>query len=335
MDDQRRKQRIVEIVSDLLRAAVLHQQIQDLRRKGGLSFHHIEEFIDDAGHSILYRLKANCHALFRNNDDQTCDDEERLLDLAVGSIFHEAMKLRENLYQLETYRPRYVALRQKKIPFRKNLFHRFERIVLRAEQGVREGLADIKALFEDTLDQLLDLMRRYGDNDLLVRFLLSHRKLFIKVYGRKKFEELFTSMFKNGLFQGYWVGAMSYLHSGYYDMASQLFAKGISLAPGDERLQFLYRYARGLDAYYSNNYDRALWFFASLLRLPQRFKGKRAYLNHAAGICRDIATETLAEQKRRTAQRARTVARRLQTSQRKGTVPETLLKSNGVSHANL
>jgi tetratricopeptide (TPR) repeat protein len=312
--NQRRKQQIVEIVSDLLRAAMVHREIQEFHQEGTLRFNHIEALIDDGGHSILYRLKGNCHALFRHNNDRSCHDEERLLDLAVGSIFHEAMKLRENLYQVEMYRPRYLGIQLKKTPYRASLLDRFEKIILRAEEGIQEGVADIRALFGDTLDQLIDLMRGYGDNDLLVRFLLTHRKLFLKVYGRKQLENLFISMFKNGLIQAHWIGAMSYLQSGYYDMASQLLAKATRLTPDDEKLRFLYLYARGLDAYYNNNYKMTLRFFGKLPRLNEKFKGKRTYLNQAIGICREISMESLAEQNRRMVRRANKMASQLKNS---------------------
>ncbi len=311
--DQRRKQQIVEIVGDLLRAAVVQEEIKDLHRKGKLRFNHIEALIDDRGHSILYRLKGNCHSLFRHTNDQSWDDGERLLDLAVGSIFHEAMKLRENLYQVEMYRPRYLGIQLKKRPYRKGLLDRFEKIILRAEQGIQEGIADIRALFSDTLDQLIDLMRGYGNNDLLVRFLLTHRALFIKVYGRKHLEELFASMFKKGMIQAHWVGGMSYFESGYYDMASQIFSKAMGLHPKDEKLRFLYEYARGLNAYYNNNYERTLQCFGRLLCLNQKFKGKRSYLTHAIGVCREIAMESLAEQNKRMVRRANKMALQLQT----------------------
>lgn len=311
--DQRRKQQIVEIISDLLRAVVVYREIKDFHRKGKLRFSHVEELIDDRGHSILYRLKENCHSLFRHNNDRSYHDGEKLLDLAIGSIFHEAMKLRENLYQVEMYRPRYLDIQLKRQPYRRGLLKRFQKIILRAEQGIEEGIADIRALLGDTLDQLTDLIQCYGDNDLLVRFLVTHQKLFVKVYGRKHLEELFASMFKNGLIQAQWVGALSYLESGYYDMASDLFAKAISLAPKDEKLIFLYEYATGLNAYYNNNYKRALRFFGGLPRLNQNFKGKRAYIHQAIVVCRDIAMESLTEQNKQMVLRARKTAQQLQT----------------------
>jgi tetratricopeptide (TPR) repeat protein len=309
--DQMRKQTIVEIVNDLLEAAITHRQIADLYRQGKLRFSHIEPLIDDRGQSLLYRLKENCHALFRHRDDGSSHDGEKLLDLAVGSVFHEAMKLRENLYQVDMYEPRYSGIELRNGPHHEIWLQRFERIVVRAEQGIREGIADITALLAETLDQLVDLIQGYRDNDLLVRFLVTQQSLFVRAYGKKRFEQLLGDMFQGGLVEAYSVAATGYLRSAYYDMASRLLAKALRLAPGDAKLKFLQRYAKGLDAYYNNDYEKALRSFRGLIDHNQRFRGKRAYLREVMTICRDIATESLAEQKKATAMRARRLALRL------------------------
>ncbi|MBW2058724.1 MAG: hypothetical protein JRJ26_14615 [Deltaproteobacteria bacterium] len=314
--DRRKKQQNVEIVGDFLQAAVTYREIRALYRKGELRFHHIETLIDDKGDSILFRLKGNCHALFRNNKVPSCRDGERLFDLAVGSIFHEAMKLRENLYQVEIYRPKHRDIRMEKPLNRKVLLERLERTVMRAEQGVRDGIADIGALFDDTLDQLAELMEGYGENELLVRYLITNRKLFDKVYGRRRLEKIFASMFGKGPIQAHRIAALSYLESGYYDMAARILEKAKRLALEDEKLEFLYKYAKGLDAYYNNNYQSALWYFGRLSSVDRRFKGKRTYLNQAVAVCREIALESLAEQNKGMALRANQTAQRLQTSQK-------------------
>ena len=67
---------------------------------------------DDDG-CCLFRLKERCHALFRPREtgSRVRMRREALFDLAVGALFHESMKFRENLYQREVYGPRMRALR--------------------------------------------------------------------------------------------------------------------------------------------------------------------------------------------------------------------------------
>ena len=79
----------------------------ELHRRGDLTFSDVEEFVDDRGKSSLYRLKQMCHDLFRNAAEVAY--KEKFYDITVGYIFHEAMKLRECIYQLEYYKPAATA----------------------------------------------------------------------------------------------------------------------------------------------------------------------------------------------------------------------------------
>jgi hypothetical protein len=120
-------------------------------------------------------------------------------------------------------------------------------------------------------------------------------------------------MFKRGLAQAYRVGAISYLESAYYDTASHLLAKARRLNPKDERLKFLHRYATGLEAYYNNDYSKALRSFGGLVQSNQRFKGKRACIHEVIAVCREISLDSLLQQKTPRSLRARTLVRKLQS----------------------
>ena len=66
---------------------------------------------------------------------------EALFDLAVGSLFHEAMKFRENFYQREVYGPRVRALRTESGAENEALFREFEKILAAVAQRLDEGAA--------------------------------------------------------------------------------------------------------------------------------------------------------------------------------------------------
>ncbi len=72
---------------------------------GTLCFGDIEEFVDDRGRSCLFRLKEMYEGSFRKFDAAK-HTEKKLYDMTVGYIFHQAMILRENLYQLEYHKPK-------------------------------------------------------------------------------------------------------------------------------------------------------------------------------------------------------------------------------------
>jgi len=77
-----------------------------------------KRLVGDDERSVLFRLKERCHALFRGGDRAPgiATQREALFDLAVGSLFHEAMKFRENLYQRTVYGPKVRALRSQSGP---------------------------------------------------------------------------------------------------------------------------------------------------------------------------------------------------------------------------
>ena len=89
------------------------QRLFALYRSDELRFEDLEQLVGDDEHSVLFRLKGRCHALFRREHERraVAMRREALFDLAVGSLFHEAMKFRENFYQREVYGPRVRALR--------------------------------------------------------------------------------------------------------------------------------------------------------------------------------------------------------------------------------
>ena len=105
--------KILEMIRGLFLAQIAFQEIFKKYKRHQLRFSDIERWVDDRGQSLLYLLKEQCHAIFRFTKTDSLHKKEWLLDLAIGSIFHEAMKLRENIYQLEVYRPQYLQYKLK------------------------------------------------------------------------------------------------------------------------------------------------------------------------------------------------------------------------------
>ena len=88
---------LVEVVRDFLEVHQLMRRIFAQFRSGELGFDELGELVSDDERSVLFRLKERCHALFRpGNGVRAATDREALFDLAIGSLFHEAMKFREN-----------------------------------------------------------------------------------------------------------------------------------------------------------------------------------------------------------------------------------------------
>ncbi len=133
---------LVEIVREFLAAHELLGRLFGRLRSGELRFEELQELVGDSEDAVLFRLKERCHALFRPGmrAADLAMTRGALFDLAVGSLFHEAMKLRENFYQLAVYAPKVEALRVQAAPDAERLFQEFERIIAAARLRLEEAL---------------------------------------------------------------------------------------------------------------------------------------------------------------------------------------------------
>jgi tetratricopeptide (TPR) repeat protein len=288
-----RDQCLLKIVRELLLSDIAFQEILKKHQKGSFQFSDIVHWVDDKGQTLLYDLKEQCHYLFRDRGKRPRHRNEWLLDLVIGSIFHEAMKLKENIYQLEIYRPRYLQhkLEARKKGYEKDYIQQFERIISRAEQGVVDGIEETQSLFRDAMAQLIDVFKENAKNTFFVRFLLEHQTLLQRVYGSKRMREIFDRLFEKGLLDAYDLAGRSYLQSEHYDLASIYFVKGLKLDSRSNDLQFLLNFSLGMNAYYNNTYSKALSHFRKLVHLPSSVIGRKEYLKKAEEVCQKMALE--------------------------------------------
>jgi hypothetical protein len=304
---------ILGIVRGLLLSEVAFRDIFKKYKEGRLRFSDIGVWVDDKGKSLLYNLKERCHSLYRYKEKKPIQKNQWLLDLVIGSIFHEAMKLRENIYQMEIYRPKYLQYKLKvgKTAYEKDYLHQFEGIILKAKQGVIEGMEETRSLFQDAMAQLIDLFKESKNNTLLVRFLLEHQTLLQKVYGSKKAKKIFHLMFKKGFLDAYQLAGQSYLESEHYDLSSDYFSKALKMDSHNPDLKFLLNFSLGMDAYYRNAYPKSMSYFTRLIPLQWNGKLKKEYLRKVEEVCDKICLEWKEEQNLKAAKKAGSLADRI------------------------
>ena len=293
---------ILEIVRDYLYSYIQFQSLYEKYKTLTLTFDDVEEFVTDKDPTVsLFNLKESCHMLFRYQEDEHCSDEEKLLDLAVGSIFHEAMKLRENLYQLEVYKPRYLQIQDSKeaSDYEHNLLQEFIKIGARTEKRLAESVKETKRLLRDTLNQLAHLLPRYKDNHVLMRFLLRNKELMQQAFGKRKGLQIIADMFPGGLAEAYAREGQGYLASEHYDLAAEFFKHALTYKPHDQGLKGYYLYARGMDGFYKNSYTGTLRSFHKLLPLIQDMGDGKGYLEKMEEVCKKISREYLEDKRRK------------------------------------
>jgi hypothetical protein len=312
-ENQRNRDKdLLEMVRGLFLSEVAFQEIFKKYKEGHLHFPDIGKWVDDKGQSLLYNLKERCHSLFRYSGKGPIHKNEWLLDLAIGSIFHEAMKLRENIYQMEVYQPKYLQYKSKigksAYEYETNYLQQFERIMSKAEQGLHEGMEETQSLFKDATEQLIHFFKKNSKNPFLARFLLEHQPLLEKVYGSKGTKDVFNLMFKKGFLDAYYLAGRSFLQSQHYDLSSLYFSKAFKMEPSNHELQFFLNFSRGMNAYYRNAYSKALSHFAKLVPLRLNKRLKKEHLRKAEEVCHKMSSELREEKGMKSAVRCRFLA---------------------------
>lgn len=246
----------IDLIKESICVYTKCMECRSLFRDGVLCFANIEDFVDDRGKSCLFRLKEMCHQLFRNSSDATY--KEKLYDITVGYIFHEAMKLREDLYQLEYSRNRSDIISHELTSLEKKIVREIEILVKRADKRLQEGLREVRTLLMELMGQLKDLITMYRSNYLLPRFLFENEKALVKIFGKIGYERLLQDLYKDGRPRLMFNAALSYLESEYYDLSRTLFQKVANLDTENKAALFLSLYTSAYYFYFKSMFKRAL-----------------------------------------------------------------------------
>lgn len=290
---QREKDRkIVELVRNFLLAVNTFRQLYEQHREKSLHFADMAKFVDDRGQSILFALKEISHSLFRQNSEQISEGEQ-LFDLLVGSIFHLSMKMREDLYQLEIYGPKYeVFLKKITHPAsQEKLIFYFQKILSKTESVLKEEMEEVKGLIENLVAQFPDFLYYYRENGLLIRFFLEEPHLLEEVFGKNAVANFFLHLYGPEQFKPYLLAGESYFQGAFYGKARQAFLKALEKKPGDEALLFKICLCEGLEQFYSFAPLLALQSLEKCLTIAGQVDFPENYKNLIRKICLRIEEE--------------------------------------------
>ncbi len=285
-----RERQVVEVVRHFLLAVVTFNQKYRNYRQASLQFDDLAKLIDDRGQSILFNLKELSHALYRRNSSPS--EKEQLFDLAIASIFHLAMKIREDAYQLEIYGPKYRALTQDEKSLRQeSLVCQFQGILSRAEKSLKDGMEEIDFLIKDIFHPFKELLCEYRENGLLIRFFLEEKGLLQEAMGSDALEEIFQTLYGAEKAQPYRLAGESYFASAFYGKAWQLFSLALEKNPADESLHFKIYLSKGMEYFYAFDLFQALTFFEKCLSLTERIGLPENHRVMIRKVCQKIQEE--------------------------------------------
>lgn len=279
--DQRRYQwSLAKLIEEVLEAWLTFRGLFEKYRKGTLSFGDLASFVDDKDlTSPLYRLKELSHKLFRNPESEV-PVEGRLLDLTIGSIFHEAMKMREDLYQLEVYWPYYQRLKEEGLlVYREQLGDEFQKLKQKAAKSLRDGFSETKRLFKSTLIQSKAILFTEGrKNPLILRLLIAKGRLFRRAYGKDGFRRLLLEVFPEGFEEALKEAALSFTEAMHLEQAQAIWTRYMRSRPEDTEGKFFYLYCKGYRAYLEHRYSRMLEAFEKAVETALNLRSPRLML---------------------------------------------------------
>lgn len=257
-DAARNASDFVQLLREFLAAHRALSQVLATPSSEDIHFESLAAVVGDDDRAVLFRLKQLSHAQFRSEAFASeAVRREALFDLTVGSLFHEAMKLRESLYQREVYAPRLASLRAATQGEPDATFSEFDRLLSRSGSRIDEVASEVRILLSQTREQFRRvLVERAGDR-LVTRCLLGQRELVSAVFP-DGLEGLLSEM-HGDVAIGLVEGAHALVDSAYFVEAAKTLreAARIENAPRTEITQ-LERYAEGMQAFLDGDYPASI-----------------------------------------------------------------------------
>jgi hypothetical protein len=187
----------------------------------------------ETGKGELWQLKDLCHQIWPGQD-RAGSVHGSLLDWLVGSVFHEAMKLKENIYLLNTYGP--AARRLRRLSPQDTALPRLSAMV--DVESLVGSIADDAARQVEHLAVLVGqatcilriLLPELAGNPLLVRLLIEEEDQVRTVWG-EEIDSVLADMFQGSSARGFCAAGRSYLEGQWYERARAMYDRALQSDP--------------------------------------------------------------------------------------------------------
>jgi len=133
---------------------------------------------------LLWRMKDTAHHVFRHDPHSQLGG--KFLDWAMGYIFHETIKLKEDAYQKQNYAPWFHKLYEGDLnDSEKDITEQLFQVLNQTEESMRREIDRIRFIIAKCRQLLPYYLRRYSDNELLARYIFSQNELVQFVFGEE------------------------------------------------------------------------------------------------------------------------------------------------------
>lgn len=177
-----------EFVRDLFKffcqsCEVLEEQFTQFDDDGTVSFEVLKEIVgNEMDKGLLWRMKDTAHHVFRNDPHSQLGGQ--FLDWAIGYIFHETIKLKEDAYQKQNYAPWFHKLSEENLQAsEKDITVQLFQVLNQTEESMHREIERIRFIMAKCRQLLPYYLHRYSDNELLARFIFSQNEVVRSVFG--------------------------------------------------------------------------------------------------------------------------------------------------------
>lgn len=231
------KEKRPEFMRDILRdfclvVDILESQFAVFDQVEQVSFDVLHDLVGvEMNKGLLWRLKDTAHHLLCNEDEAAFAGQ--FLDWCVGYIFHEAIKIKEDAYQQQTYAPRFRDLLDCEIPERERLISRdLFQVLLQTNESIRLEAKRVRFFFGQCRKLFTAYLAGQAENILLARFIFEHEGLVRKIFGQD-YDGLVNAIYGQSPHLLYVKAAQSLRQGGWMSHAAEAVDKACALAPRD------------------------------------------------------------------------------------------------------
>ncbi len=216
--------KLPEFVRDMFRyfcqcCYVLEPLFQAYAKTGVMDFEQLKELIgQENSKGTFWRLKDTAHHVFRNDPHDSL--EGRFLDWALGYIFHECIKLKENAYQQLTYAPWLKDLDGNIAQAKRDIAGPLAHVPMQTEESMRREIDRIKSIIAQCKHILPDYLTAYADNKLLARFIVTQNALVQSVF-QDQYQNLLHGIYGDKGKTMYLLAAQNLRNGGWLEEARQ------------------------------------------------------------------------------------------------------------------
>jgi len=228
-----------ELVEGYIDCRSLFKNIcKEFEESGKIKYLSIDQWIGtDSKKGPLWNLKDVSHTLFRNHNTKP-DLVEYIFDWTIGSIFHEVMKLKEDVYQLEAYVPDKDRLKEADNDAAlQTIIEEYNIIIGSARKNLDSQMESIRYLFSKSDSLLKSLLPRYSNNGLLLRFLIKNFHKIEDVLCGETLSDIFKTMYGEVWDKAFIVAAKSYLDGGWHNEAKNVLEMGMKYFPNSQEIE--------------------------------------------------------------------------------------------------